>query len=178
MNFSTITTPRLTLRKVDSEVLDYAFAHLNDQELIAFMGIPPEQLNREKERHQKGYTTFNKSFCYFQILSDQPYPIGWCGYHTWYTDHDRAEIGYGLYDEEFKNKGIMSEVLKAVLDFGFHQLKLLRVEAFISPSNVPSIKLVKKFNFVLEGTMRKHYRSNGVMEDSAIYSLLFEEYNP
>jgi len=50
--------------------------------------------------------------------------IGWCGFHTWYTDHHRAEIGYGIYKDEFKKQGFMTEALEAVLEYGFENFYL------------------------------------------------------
>ena len=101
--------------------------------------------------------------------------IGWCGFHTWYLDHFRAEIGYGLFDENFKNKGIMTEAMKAILEYGFKQMKLHRIEAFIGTYNIPSLKLVEKFGFTKEGILRNHYLKNNVLEDSAVFSLLQKE---
>lgn len=57
--------------------------------------------------------------------------IGWCGYHTWYIDHRRAEIGYAIRSDEYKAQGIMTEVMNAVLRYGFEVMNLHRIEAFI-----------------------------------------------
>jgi ribosomal-protein-alanine N-acetyltransferase len=40
-----------------------------------------------------------------------------------------AEVGYGL-NPAFQNKGIMTEALKCVIDYGFNELKLIKIEAF------------------------------------------------
>lgn len=54
-----------------------------------------------------------------------------------------AEVGYSLYPE-FQNKGIMSEALKSVIDYGFNELKLDKIEAFTHSKNEPSKKLLEK----------------------------------
>lgn len=174
MHFEILQTEHLSLRKLTPEVFDYIYAIYTDEALIHFLGLSDEkQLQIEKEKHQKGLSTFNRSFTYFQIINKKTNTIiGWCGYHTWYLDHHRAEIGYGLFDDSFKGKGIMTEAIKPILDYGFYKMNLHRIEAFIAPENVPSIKLVEKFGFKKEGVLKEHYFKNNVMEDSAVYSLL------
>ena len=179
MTFEILTTERLLLRKLSLETFEYIYANYSNGQLIDFFGLENEdQLATEKNKFEKGLTTFNKSFLYFQILDKSTEKIiGWCGFHTWYLDHFRAEIGYGLFDENFKNKGIMTEAMKTILEYGFHQMKLYRIEALIATYNIPSLQLVEKFGFTKEGILRNHYLKNNVMEDSVVYSLLKDEYN-
>lgn len=103
--------------------------------------------------------------------------MGWCGFHTWFTKHRRAEIGYVLNHDQYKGKGNMKEALPAVLKFGFENMDLHRVEALVAPGNKPSLKLLLRSGFAQEGLLRQHYFVNGKMEDSAIFSLLRSEYN-
>ena len=97
--------------------------------------------------------------------------IGNCGFHNWLPEHERAEIGYFL-REDCRGKGFMLEALNTILEFGFHQMKLNRIEAFISPDNHPSIYLVERLGFIREGQLRAHYKFGGRIHDSVVYSLL------
>lgn len=176
--FEIITTERLLLRKLSPETFDFIYQNYSDDELIVFLGLTkPEALVIEKEKYRKGLATFNKTYLYFQLLDKTNEKIiGWCGYHTWYLDHNRAEIGYGLFDDNFKQKGLMSEAMKAILHYGFGSMKLHRVEAFIGKENEASLNLVKKFGFTYEGHLREHYFTNNQMEDSLVFGLLKHEY--
>jgi len=177
MTFEFIHTPHLKLRKISPEVHDFIYKNYSDDELMHFLGITGEsELSAEKEKYNKGFTTFNKSFLYFQLLDDLDKVYGIIGYHTWYLDHRRAEIFYMLNDDAHKGKGIMSEAMQEVLKYGFEKMNLHRVEAFISTENTPSIKLVQKYNFVKEGHLREHYFKNNTMEDSLVFSLLKKEF--
>lgn len=178
MQFSTLTTPRLTLRILTPDGYALVLNRYGEEELKAFFGFNnTEDIEKERERYNKGVTTFNKSFVIFQIIDTASGKvIGNCAFHTWYTEHNRAEIGYVLTDESFRGKGIMSEVLPPVLDYGFTTMNLHRVEALVGPTNEPSLKLVKKFGFTYEGCLRQHYFKNGNMEDSLVFSLLHNEY--
>lgn len=178
MTFELLATERLFLRKLTQETFNFVYQNYSDAELIEFLGVADaQQMEIERNKFRKGLSTHNKTFLYFHLLDKTTQKIiGWCGYHTWYLDHGRAEIGYGLFSEEYKNTGIMTEAMKAVLSYGFGPMKLHRVEAMIATYNVPSLKLAEKFGFTQEGILREHYSVNGKMEDSVVFSLLKQEY--
>ena len=81
-----------------------------------------------------------------------------------------------LSKDEYKNQGFMTEALKPVLAYGFNQMQLQRVEAFVGLDNVASIALLKKFGFMQEGCLRKHYHSQGINTDSLVFGLLKETF--
>lgn len=178
MEIEKLNTPRLKLRKVTPEVYEYILHHFSKEELMSFFGFTShEQLNKERERFDKGMTTFNKSFLLFHLIDkENEKNIGWCGFHTWYVDHKRAEIGYVLTDKNFRDKGLMSEAIASIVEYGFTKMNLHRIEAFVGEDNVPSLKLMKKMKFVKEGVLREHYLINEKMEDSIVYSLLKKDY--
>jgi ribosomal-protein-alanine N-acetyltransferase len=180
MKFEQLHTSRLTLVKITPEVYNHVFENNEDEDITAFFGIDTaEGLEREKDRYNNGITMFGKSFLYF-LLKDKTNnkTIGWCGYHTWYTDHNRAELGYGLYNDSYKRKGLMTEALQAVLDYGYTEMQLHRVEALTASYNTASNKVLEHFGLTFEGTLREHYYVDGIAEDSLIFSLLKHEYMP
>lgn len=178
MQFGLLDTPRLLLRKITPEVYQFVFNHYTEEELKTFFGFHTEEDRlKERERFEKGVSTFNKSFVMFQLLDKETQKvIGSCGFHTWYLDHRRAEIGYALTHHDFKQKGFMKEAMGTILHYGFEQMNLHRVEAFVAPENEPSLKLVQHFGFTREGYLREHYFKNGIVEDSVVFSLLQSEY--
>ena len=174
MIFEYIETPRLQLRKYSQDIADYIFKNYSDDQLKLFLNIgTAKEMEKEKEQYSIGYSTYNKTFLYFHLLDkNSKRLIGWCGYHTWYPKHSRAELGYEVFSKDDMGKGFMSEALDAVIKYGFLQMNLHRIEAFLASYNSPSMKLMEKFNFVKEGNLRKHYFVNGKMEDSLVFSLL------
>jgi ribosomal-protein-alanine N-acetyltransferase len=143
-----------------------------------FLGLDTTAaLERERYKHSHGLSTFNKTLLYFTLAdSSTGKIIGYCGYHTWYTDHNRAEIFYGLHNEAHKQQGIMSEALNTIIPYGFNEMNLHRIEAMTATYNNASIKTLSKFGFVQEGVLREHYLVDGIMEDSLMFSLLKHEY--
>ncbi|MCE3282664.1 MAG: alanine acetyltransferase [Chitinophagaceae bacterium] len=177
MQFETLETKRLYLRKLTDEDYVRILTSGTDEELVTFLGVTPDNIEKERARAEKGFATFNKSLLIFQLIDKETEQlIGWCGYHTWYLDHHRAEIGYSLNHDDQRGKGLMSEAIAVILAYGFDTMKLKRVEAFIGPTNTASLKLVRKFGFTQEGRLREHYLTNGVYEDSILFSLLEREF--
>lgn len=168
-----LSTERLLLIPVNQEVMDHVFLNLSSVEQMDFLGCKSSnQLEEQHRRYQNGLSTFNKKFLYFFIRKKSTNEhIGWCGFHTWYTDHQRAEIGYGL-DEEFRRQGYMKEALRPIINFGFKEMNLHRIEAFAAEYNTPSVRLLEIFGFKKEGVLKEHYNVNGKHEDSTAFSLL------
>ncbi len=97
--------------------------------------------------------------------------IGNIGFWRWDKPNFRAEIGYILHPK-FHRKGIMNEVMKGLIDFGFNQLQLHSIEANINPENEASKQLLIKNGFVQEAYFKENYFSNGKFLDSMIFSLV------
>lgn len=173
-----IETERLILRQVTPDLYNQAFETYTKEELKAFFGYnTEEELAVETLKHKEGMTSYNKSFLLFQLIKKGSVsPLGSCGYHTWYIRHSRAEIGYSIHIEEEKRQGYMKEALPFIIRYGFDYMRLNRIEAFVGPANIPSVKLVKSLGFTEEGRMREHYFKNDRIEDSIIFSLLKREY--
>lgn len=173
-----LETERLLLKEVSPEILDEVFTTMTDDEIIKFLGLSgTEELATDRRKWEGGYTTYLISMKQF-LLEDKSTGqiIGKGGFHNWYAEHNRSEIGYMMTDESAKNKGYMKEALKAMLDYGFEQMGLQRIEAFIGTANEPSQKLVKRYGFKKEGVLRSHFFKNGKLEDSVCFGLLKDEY--
>jgi [ribosomal protein S5]-alanine N-acetyltransferase len=87
----------------------------------------------------------------------------------------RAEIGYTLMPE-FWGQGFMKEAIRAVIKFGFNDLKLHSIEANINPANTTSRELLLKMGFLKEAYFRENYYYNGKFLDTEIYSLLERDF--
>ncbi|WP_170933648.1 GNAT family N-acetyltransferase [Ureibacillus massiliensis] len=90
--------------------------------------------------------------------------------------YSSAFIGYSI-DERFTKKGIATEAVNHLIHFAFNELNLHRIEAYVSPKNIGSIKVLERAKFVKEGLLRKLLYINGVWEDHYMYSILQEDYN-
>lgn len=174
MNFEILETKRLYLRKLTPEDFTYVFTNYSKEEIMLFFGFETEEeFQTGKFKAEKGYTSYNRSIVQFQLIEKNTNKvIGAAGFHNWYFDHRRAEIGYNLKDESAKNKGYMSEAVEKIIEYGFTKMNLHRMEAFVGTENIPSLKLMEKFHFTQEGVLKQHYFINDKFEDSIIFSRL------
>ncbi|WP_452225162.1 GNAT family N-acetyltransferase [Lacinutrix chionoecetis] len=91
--------------------------------------------------------------------------IGSICFWNFSEDKKTAEVGYDLLPEYFK-KGLMTEALKAVTNFGFKELKLETIEAFTHNENESSKKLLTSNGFVLQP-----HRKDPEFSKNRIYTL-------
>ena len=89
-------------------------------------------------------------------------------------DIARATIGYCI-GRKWWHKGIMSETLKAVMDYLFDEIGFNRIEACHDPNNPNSGKVMAKCGMKYEGTHRQSGRNNQGICDETFYSLLKSE---
>ena len=82
-----------------------------------------------------------------------------------------AYLGYyGMV--RFSQKGLMTEALRAAVNYAFDDLGLHRLEANIQPDNTPSIALVRRVGFRKEGFSPRYLRINGEWQDHERWALL------
>jgi ribosomal-protein-alanine N-acetyltransferase len=89
-----------------------------------------------------------------------------------------AEFGYYLPDNNRKH-GLGIIMLSQFIEKSFAdgKLNLNKINATTSSCNMPSIKLLEKFNFKLDGRLREHYWIDEDRYDQLNYSMLKHEWN-
>lgn len=104
--------------------------------------------------------------------------IGSLGIHP---DQKRAcknarMIGYVL-SETYWGQGLMTEAVKAVIDYVFTNTDIDILSAMHFPFNTRSKRVIEKCGFQYEGTLRKSaVIYDGSVQDEVCYSLLKEEW--
>ena len=136
MESETVLTERLHLKKFTPEAFTYLFQHFDEEQIKKELGLfTHEEFLKEKKKAEDGYKTYDRTIIHFKlILKETGEVIGGAGFHNWYPDHNKAELGYALNKDEHKQKGYMSEAVKAILDYGFSKMNLNRVEACVGPA--------------------------------------------
>lgn len=86
------------------------------------------------------------------------------------------EMGYSL-DENFWGMGIMTEAARAVMAYGFNDLKLGVISITTGIENKRSQRVIEKLGFIYEGTERYAYKIfDGSVRDVLVYSFLKEDW--
>ena len=92
------------------------------------------------------------------------------------TNYKTAEVWFKIHKDHWR-KGYTTEALTRLLDFGFNDLKLHRIEAGCAVENIASIKTLEKVGFTREGLKRKKLPIRGEWKDNFFYGILEEDYN-
>lgn len=100
--------------------------------------------------------------------------IGTCGY-IFDKSSAQAGLGYDL-NQAFWRRGLMTEALRVIIQFGFHRLALNRIQALVMLENRASVKLLHKLGFQEEGILREYKFFKGKFQDLRCFSLLKRDY--
>ena len=96
-----------------------------------------------------------------------------------HVGHGKADggcwIGYLLVPWE-RGKGYGSEAVLLITDYLFLHKDIGRIQAETHPANTASQRVLEKAGFRREGVLRRTFFSRGVWRDTAMYSLLREEW--
>jgi ribosomal-protein-alanine N-acetyltransferase len=79
-------------------------------------------------------------------------------------------MGYHL-DQREQGKGLMSEAVRAVVSYGFDELKLHRISANYMPTNERSGRLLKRLGFQIEGYARDYLFTGVEWSDHVLTAL-------
>jgi ribosomal-protein-alanine N-acetyltransferase len=121
----------------------------SDRRVNQFVKRPSiETKEKALEFIQKITTGFdNREFYYWKITErGKNVMIGSICLWNFSEDQRTAEVGYDL-SPNYQEKGIMSESLKKVIEFGFRKLNLDLIEAYTHKLNLSSVKLLEGNGF-------------------------------
>jgi len=91
---------------------------------------------------------------------------------TFEQDHRIAVIGYGVH-AKLRGRGLTVEATSKVIGEAFSGVpELTRLRAHTNPENAPSMRVLEKLGFTLEGILRKNQFSKGRLTDEAVFGLL------
>lgn len=168
--FPEIKTERLFLRKIEPSDCDVILFLRSDATVTKFIERPENRKTKNIAdaikfiKQLNEYLETNKSITWGITLKNNSKITGTICLWNFSKNNKTAEVGYDL-DPEFQGKGIMNEALKMVVDFGFNELRLHKIEAFTHNENENSKKLLKKNGFqFIENRKDEGNKSNIIFE--------------
>jgi ribosomal-protein-alanine N-acetyltransferase len=172
--FPILETERLVLREITPADADDLFQIFSDQEAMQYWSCRPytSVIQAHKLIESLTESAREETGIHWAItLRGENRLIGRCGYNEWRKQHRRGEISY-IIGRQHWGKGIVSEALRVMLNYGFAEMALHSVEAAVTPGNEGSTRLLEGLGFRLEGHLRESYFAEDRFVDSLIYSLL------
>ena len=174
----TIETDRLILRQAQPDDYEYAYKNwCSDPEVTRFLQWPTHRDADETEEIFEGWMERYDEGNYYNWLielKELGEPIGNISVVQQDDRARRAHIGYCL-GRAWWHEGIMTEALKAVISYLFHE-GYLRIESRHNVKNPHSGDVMRKAGMQYECTLRGYDWDNSGIGDAAFYSIMKEDY--
>ena len=173
-----LPTERLLLRPFRLEDEDDLFAYTHDPEVARTSSWDAHRTLGEAraflERTLRGYERGERSIWAMEHLADGRM-IGTIGLYEVTAQHSRAVLAYALARPAW-NCGFTTEAARRVINYGFENLNLNRIEGFCLPQNGASRRVMDKVGMSFEGILRERMWLKGAFRDLAFYSILKAEW--
>jgi [ribosomal protein S5]-alanine N-acetyltransferase len=176
-----LKTNRLNIRELSLSDIDnvHELHSLPETDEFNTLGIPEtilatqklleEWVDRQKQEPRNSYV--------FGIdKNDDNNFIGLIGLNLGKAKYRTAEVWFKIH-KDFWKLGYTTEALTRLLDFGFSDLKLHRIEAGCAVENIASSKVLEKAGMTREGMKRKKLPIRGEWKDNYFYGILEEDFN-
>jgi RimJ/RimL family protein N-acetyltransferase len=116
-----------------------------------------------------------KKFAFAVTLKPNGQLIGNCNIRKSRAEDFIAEIGYEIAPAHWGNS-YATEAARAIVEFGFDELKLHRLAAWCIAENTASAHVLEKIGMRLEGRLREQEKMKGRWWDVLLYGMLDREW--
>ncbi|KPU44814.1 putative ribosomal N-acetyltransferase YdaF [Oxobacter pfennigii] len=170
--FPVLITERLNLRQIVIEDMDEFFILKSDERLLKYYNAKPKtyEESRRKLLVLNDDIGKNESITWGITFKNENKLIGSICFWNISRNESKAEVGYELM-VDWQGKGIMQEAIKAVIKYGFKDMRLSIIEAVPDPGNSKSVKLLERNNFLKGESFYETDPSDGKVLERSIYSL-------
>jgi len=172
--FKNLETERLLLRRVSIDDLNEILELRGNPETMKFIPRPLVKTEEDALNHFKMIDEKiekNEGINWAITVKGNPKLIGIIGHYRIQPENHRCEIGYMILSQ-YNGQGIVTEAIKAVLEYGFEDMNMHSIEAVIDPDNIASERVLQKNGFVKEAHLLENEYYDGKFWDTVIYSIL------
>jgi RimJ/RimL family protein N-acetyltransferase len=150
----------------------------NDGELISFLGMraPMSQAMEEKWFEEMLARQGKETHHFVICLAKDGKPVGATTLFGVDYVNGNAGIGISIGEKNLWGRGIGTDAMFALMDFGFGQLRLERLWLEVYDYNSRARRSYDKCGFVLEGVQRHAIFKNGRYIDVQLMSILRDEW--
>ena len=173
-----IETSRIKLRLLSVEDTDFIHEIYKDLKVAKYDDFEPINSREEAYRIISDYAEEFSKKSQIRWGIEQKHSqnmVGTCGLYDFDEDNNKCTIGYDLIPSRW-NKGIMTNVVKAVTEFAYNKMDMHRIEAFITPGNDASIRVLKKNGYKEEGILREMEYFKGKYQDGIVVAIIKSDF--
>jgi RimJ/RimL family protein N-acetyltransferase len=171
---------KVLLRPVRRSDLQYFLRWYNDQEVTQYLSmyLPMTEMAEEKWIEDLGTirARTDAPFVIEAVEADDVKPIGSTGLTGINAKDHNASFGIAIGDKDYWSKGYGTEAARLLVNYGFDQLNLHRVNSSAVSFNERSIRMHLKVGFKEEGRQREAIFKNGRYHDHVIFGILRAEW--
>ena len=170
-----IETPRILLRKFTIDDASDMFKNwAADPEVSRYLNwLPHKSLDETKELLNLWVKEYENEHCYRWCIvnKENNQAIGNIDVVHLFKDACTCEIAYAI-SRKYWGKGIMTEILKSVINYLFEKANFNRIQARFDVDNPASCRVMQKAGLSYEGTMRQsNTKNNGKFCSCTLYSI-------
>ena len=172
--FPILETERLTLRRVLPSDVKEMFELRSNPETMKYIPRPLLTNHEEALAHiqmMEDKIETNEGINWAITIKGDDKMLGVIGHYRIKPEHYRAEVGYMILPE-YHGKGITTEAVQCVVDYGFNTMQLHSIEGVIDPENEASERVLQKCGFVKEAHFKENEFYDGKFIDAVVYSKL------
>jgi len=169
-----ILTERLLLRPLHSGDEEAIFAYASDPRIDSYVVWEHHRTIAESQLYLLGVLqryAAGDAAPWGMVDRSSNELIGTVGFVEIWPSHARAEIGYALAPRCW-NRGLTTEATRTVIEYGFGEMKLHRIEARCDPQNLASARVMEKSGMQYEGTLRGQMQVKGAPRDMKMYAVI------
>lgn len=152
-NIPTLRTKRLSLRPMHPIDAEDMFSYAQREDVTRFLLWSPHpsvSYTRDYLRYIQSRYALGDFYDWAIIELESRRMIGTCGFTHINTDNNSGEIGYVL-NPDFWGRGYAVEAARCVMEFGYRELDLHRIEARFMKGNEQSLRVMEKLGMEFEG---------------------------
>ncbi|KAA1378449.1 GNAT family N-acetyltransferase [Aeromicrobium fastidiosum] len=120
---------------------------------------------------QQGRLSSGRSYAYCVARAGDDVAVGYVGLNLRNVDRGRASLGYWV-GQDHRGHGYAAQALTGLAQWASCVLEIPRLELYVEPRNVASIRTAERAGFEREGLLRSWETVAGVRRDMWMYSLI------
>jgi len=168
----------LYLSRIEKNDMEHFYKWFSDSEFLKFYDYYPP-LPQTKEEVDKTFSYYEKKeksdvFAIRLVNDDQI--IGIAGYDDIIKENKVATLFIGIGSKDSRGNGYGKESMKILLNYGFNDMDLYRIQLNVLEFNQSAIALYEKTGFIKEGTYREFVLRDDKRYDLFLYGLLKNEW--
>lgn len=128
------------------------------------------------ERRIRDHEMYHHEWVDFVVEDKAGAMVGWAAHYTGAPNFGWTEIGYATLPSH-RNRGHASEAVSLLTDYLFLTRDLPRVQAVVDMDNMPSLRVLEKSGFKMEGVLRKAlWCRRGSWSDGLMYAITRDDW--